>query len=318
MDGLKEIYDSMTSRLKSHVFGSIAVSFILWNWKVIYVLCFSEMPIFLRFTYFNMNTSNASLYYWPIGLGLIFGLGAPWVNAAAHWIVSRPLSYIKSRDELSALMREGRLEDKKLEVEQKKTAVQDEKLKAVDLVKKQQSAENSLRERQRELTDAEKKLDTVQGRVNSQIQQLEELEVQVAKAENAKVTSVNELEDADNVISETAAFAEISDLSLKEFLALYALSLADQAMSMYSLFETGGEFVSTLSRLSKLDGKQRLKVEVTEGAELLTKSGLARSLSSNTGLKYELTSSGYATLDQFKAMSEEDKNNILNKIRGEF
>lgn len=184
MDGLKEIYDSMTSRLKSHVFGSIVISFILWNWKVIYVLCFSEMPIFLRFTYFNMNTSNASLYYWPIGLGLIFGLGAPWVNAAAHWIVSRPQSYIKSRDELSALMREGRLEDKKLEVEQKKTAVQDEKLKAAKLVENQAKAELALSQVQLSVSDEMKKLEAVQKKINAQIQNLEKLELQVEKAED--------------------------------------------------------------------------------------------------------------------------------------
>lgn len=98
MDGLKEIYDSMTSRLKSHVFGSIAIAFVLWNWKVIYVLCFSEMPILDRIEFFDCNTSPWSLYVFPALTGVIWGLLAPSINAGAHWAVARPLNYMKSND----------------------------------------------------------------------------------------------------------------------------------------------------------------------------------------------------------------------------
>ncbi|MEM5475343.1 hypothetical protein [Pacificibacter sp. AS14] len=283
MDGLKEIYDSMTSRLKSHVFGSIAVSFILWNWKVIYVLCFSEMPIFFRFAYFNMNMSNEDLYYWPIGLGLILGLGAPWVNAAAHWIVSIPLSYIKSRDELSVLMREGWLEDKKLEVERKKTAVQDEKLKAVNLVKKQQSAENSLRERQRELTDAEKKLDMVQGQINSQTQKLEELELQVAKAE-IKDKASDEAEGSPK-------------LSKIEETILVTASRLNQEVFTFGPVSNLRQFQNDLGDVIPEITSTRAKAEVDDALVRLKALKLAQSGRDGS---HTLTSKGYKLADELK------------------
>ena len=106
MDGLKEIYDSMTSRLKSHVFGSIVIAFVLWNWKVIYVLFSSDMTILDRIEFFDCNTSPWSLYVFPALTGVIWGLLAPPINAGAHWAVARPLNYMKSNDLKYSVKRE--------------------------------------------------------------------------------------------------------------------------------------------------------------------------------------------------------------------
>jgi hypothetical protein len=183
MDALKEIYDGMTSRLKSHVFGSIGIAFVLWNWKVIYVLCFSKLPILERIEYFDCNTSGWSLYFFPTVIGLAFGLFSPKVNEKAHEFVSKPLSAIKSRDEMFALDRVGRLEDKKLEVEEKKKAVEDKKVEVKKVIDEQQGAANELKGLKQEITSAEDRLSKVVGQVGTQQQKLEDMKAQMAQAE---------------------------------------------------------------------------------------------------------------------------------------
>lgn len=116
MNQLKEIYDSWGERMRSHLFGSIAISFALINWKVLYFLAFAKVSVDERIEYYDDNTSIWTLYILPIVLGSLFGLIAPFINERVHLLVSKPMSSTKARDELLAAQRDSDLEEAKARI----------------------------------------------------------------------------------------------------------------------------------------------------------------------------------------------------------
>lgn len=99
MEFIKDIYEAWGARIKSNVFGSVAIAFILVNWKVLYFLSFADVPVEMKFNYFDANTNWISIYLLPILIGVILALGLPFINDLAHGVVSKPISRVRSRDD---------------------------------------------------------------------------------------------------------------------------------------------------------------------------------------------------------------------------
>lgn len=80
MDGLKELVEAFSARIKSPIVGSIVLAFVIVNWKPLFFLLFSGEPAVAKFAFYDGNTTGCSRYLYPVGIGLAFALILPWVN----------------------------------------------------------------------------------------------------------------------------------------------------------------------------------------------------------------------------------------------
>lgn len=92
MDGLKELVEAFSARIKSPIIGSIALAFVAVNWRPVFFLFFSGEPANDKFEYFTTNTTGLSLYLLPVIVGLIFALVVPWVNFFGAKAIESPVS----------------------------------------------------------------------------------------------------------------------------------------------------------------------------------------------------------------------------------
>ena len=101
MDIFKEIFTAMNSRIRSPIFGSIALVFCSINWKSVFFVVFSGELAENRFSFFDANTSFWTLFVIPIGLGLTLAWAAPWISFFGAKLARVPVDY-KKRLEITA------------------------------------------------------------------------------------------------------------------------------------------------------------------------------------------------------------------------
>jgi hypothetical protein len=98
MESLKEIFDALSQRIKSPIFGYIILAFIAINWKPLYYLFFSGKPALMKFDFFEKNTDTWSLYLCPFGFGLIAALAAPHISNWGAWWAIKPINAMRKRE----------------------------------------------------------------------------------------------------------------------------------------------------------------------------------------------------------------------------
>lgn len=89
MDGLKEILAAFEARVRSKVVGSVILTFIATNWKVIFYVMFAKKTVETKFTYFDDHTSILTLLIIPVFVGVLLALFLPLVNYWALKITSK-------------------------------------------------------------------------------------------------------------------------------------------------------------------------------------------------------------------------------------
>jgi len=92
MDGIKEILDALNTRIRSPIFGSIAIAFIFTNWKSLFYLAFSNTTVSAKFFYFDANTTVWSLIVIPMVIGLALAIASPWIALFSSQIAEFPTS----------------------------------------------------------------------------------------------------------------------------------------------------------------------------------------------------------------------------------
>lgn len=92
MDGLKELVEAFSARIKSPIIGSIALAFVAVNWRPVFFLFFSGEPASDKFEYFANNTTGVSLLLLPVIVGLAFALIVPWINFWGAKAIESPVS----------------------------------------------------------------------------------------------------------------------------------------------------------------------------------------------------------------------------------
>ncbi|WP_417266879.1 hypothetical protein [Celeribacter baekdonensis] len=102
MEFLKELFDEGRARVKSNVFASVVFAFVVVNWKSIYFVVFADATAIEKFEFFDGNTCVLSLYVWPPLIGAVLAIGMPFINNIAHWLVSKPIGSVRSRDDKQA------------------------------------------------------------------------------------------------------------------------------------------------------------------------------------------------------------------------
>jgi len=88
---MKEIFDTVSSRIKSPILGSIVVTFVLFNWKPLFFLFFSDETVLVKIEYFDFHTDYLTLYIVPTLAGIILALLAPYISYLGSIWAARPI-----------------------------------------------------------------------------------------------------------------------------------------------------------------------------------------------------------------------------------
>ena len=140
MDAFKELIETFGSRLKSRIVGSIIVSFLVINWKVLFYILFEPVSSLEKFAYFDANTTRQSLYLFPIVVGTVVGALMPWVSLLGVKISSMPDRMYKEERNIAHLRNVRHKQDFQEELERSKAikekalieaAKRDEEVKAI-------------------------------------------------------------------------------------------------------------------------------------------------------------------------------------------
>jgi hypothetical protein len=113
MDFLKEYLDGFFSRIRSHLFASFAFSFFAFNWKLIYVLLFSDAPVEARLLYVELNSSSITSIGAPLAVGGMIAICFPYLN----WGSAYAVSWAITKHRLLQVEQSVALKRKKLETE---------------------------------------------------------------------------------------------------------------------------------------------------------------------------------------------------------
>lgn len=91
MDGLKEVVDAFSTRVRSPVVGSVALAFLLYNWANFAVLFFGAGDLDARITEFKAAVGFPELLISAL-LGVAFAIALPWINLLGAILVAKPIN----------------------------------------------------------------------------------------------------------------------------------------------------------------------------------------------------------------------------------
>lgn len=89
---IKSCVDSYSERIKNPLIGTFSISFILYNWRPIFILLFSDFAMEEKISIIDTYYCNYQALFWPIIITLIYVLIIPYFNL----IIDRILGLSKS------------------------------------------------------------------------------------------------------------------------------------------------------------------------------------------------------------------------------
>ena len=111
---MKEIIEAFAARIKSPVFGYFVFWWIIFNWKPLFYLFFSNAAIDDRFVYFDKLTTNYSLGIFPLVVASIMAVLYPWINLGFLYLCKKPVdlrNYLQAERSHKLLLRKKQLEE---------------------------------------------------------------------------------------------------------------------------------------------------------------------------------------------------------------
>lgn len=171
---MKEIFDSIKStvadRIKSPLFGSFSIAWLIFNWKAVLTVLLSDYPIELRIenVYADYYYVGQLLWY-PLAASLLYVLGFPYINHIFDLLLNRYINLkndLNNKREIARLDAQKDLIIKNIEVEEqkaeykKRVSTNQEIKKLNDTIKEQEEKlikinmeHTALRIRNKELTE---------------------------------------------------------------------------------------------------------------------------------------------------------------------
>jgi hypothetical protein len=139
---LKQIAEAWGDRIRSPILGSILIFFTLTNWQALFYLFFSDKPVRARLYYFDANTDNWSLYFWPVLGGVLLAVLVPWVSFGGAFLAKLPRAYLHEVQSSEALKRRIVEHRRKSEEEDAKAAEEEAReRRKIDAAKRLNEAE---------------------------------------------------------------------------------------------------------------------------------------------------------------------------------
>ncbi|MEH6523164.1 hypothetical protein [Sulfitobacter sp.] len=154
---LKQIAEAWGDRIRSPILGSILIFFTLTNWQTLYYLFFADKPVRSRLLYFDANTDNLSLYFWPIVGGVSLAVLVPWISFGGAFLAKLPRSYLHDVQSSEALKRRIVEHRRKSEEEDAKAAEEEAReRRKIDAAKRLNEAEEVSTELKSEIEEERK------------------------------------------------------------------------------------------------------------------------------------------------------------------
>jgi len=97
----KDVFEAAQQRIRIPFIGSVIFAFIAVIWQALFYLFFAEVPVAERLGRFNDETSAASLYWWPFGIGAAMALVLPFVRVGFAWVArlaNRQLHHLQDQE----------------------------------------------------------------------------------------------------------------------------------------------------------------------------------------------------------------------------
>ena len=284
MDAFKDLMEAFSQRIRSPIIGSIAIVFVLVNWKPIWYLLFAERPVRQKFLYFEANTDAISLYCIPIGVGVVYAFGLPWVKWAGAWVAQKPYARLHEIQDDQASARR---------VKEYERAAKEEKAKAnFDAIR--ESALLGAAERRKQASElGEEEL----SRFVEEQKQPEPLQF-----EQQPIVDVSPWPDIDQLVSQMPTLDQTVLKLLEEY-----HPKGIRPKDPFSWFEND-ELEAVTSQISAAMKQPipqtRARIDFNTGTGRLSNQSLVEMkdrVSNMTPLYYfELTSKGYAVLDRIR------------------
>lgn len=121
---MKEVFETIKTRINSPLFGYIIIAFLTINWKVIAYLVAGEVAILERIEYFERNTTIDTLLIFP----LLFALICPWINWMYLLASKKPTEWINNIQ----IDHDIKIQNKIKELEQITSSREEELLSQID------------------------------------------------------------------------------------------------------------------------------------------------------------------------------------------
>lgn len=125
IDFFKDSATAWLERIRSPIIGSIVVVFVLINWKPLWFLAFSNVPVGEKFEFFDQNTTAFTLYVLPSIIGLGYAIGTPWLKLLGAWVAARPTRRLRSLQDREAFVRRIALLDARISEQGKERELQE-------------------------------------------------------------------------------------------------------------------------------------------------------------------------------------------------
>ncbi|ATO20331.1 hypothetical protein BS636_11960 [Acinetobacter sp. LoGeW2-3] len=77
---MKDLLDAINTRVKEPYWGFFLLSFLAFNWRALFLLCFTNGTAQARLDIFDLNTSFTNLFVYPILVALTITLLTPWLK----------------------------------------------------------------------------------------------------------------------------------------------------------------------------------------------------------------------------------------------
>lgn len=95
-DFLKSVFDAWDERIRSPILGSFVIAYVVFNWQAFFILFLSEGPAWQRLDRFNDMTDWFSLFWCPLGLGLLLAIISPFLKFFGAWAARYPNKWLHS------------------------------------------------------------------------------------------------------------------------------------------------------------------------------------------------------------------------------
>lgn len=95
MDFLKEYFDTISTRVKSPILGSVLLALVAANWKSIFYLFFAETPAAIRLGFVANSFGFYGSILLPVLGGVALALALPWINLGSARLVRWPLNLLR-------------------------------------------------------------------------------------------------------------------------------------------------------------------------------------------------------------------------------
>lgn len=90
MQELKDIVDSIKTRVNAPYFGYMFCTFVILNWKAIFFLAYAKTNVPERISYFETHTTIWTCFLGPLLIGVTLALVSPWLRLWFSKVIDKP------------------------------------------------------------------------------------------------------------------------------------------------------------------------------------------------------------------------------------